>query len=363
MALWWFLSLFLFSHAPAEKVPPPPKALFISVIQEPPVLSSRAEIDEVVAFSKKAGVTTLFVQVYRANKAWFPSKVADDTPYNACLKSVGEDPFALLIQKAHAEGIEVHAWMNLMSLSANTDAPLLKKYGPEILTRNAKPKKSLEDYKIDNQYFLEPGDPRVRQTLVTAVGEIVRTYPGVDGVQFDYIRYPDSHPAYGWTRVNLSRFKHATGLVPSGEDSPAWRKWKRDQVTSTLVHLIKKARSIKPAIQVSTTGLIPFTRAREEAFQDWRAWLDGGIVDFVTLMCYAGDTQGFKRQVVSAHKKVSDWTKVNIAVGAYKLTAAPRTFRREFDFCEEAGPRACVVLHYGNLLENPALEKPLLNEK
>ena len=39
-------------------------------------------------------------------------------------------------------------------------------------------KKTLKDYKVDNQYFLEPGDPRVVETLATTVVEIVAAYPG-----------------------------------------------------------------------------------------------------------------------------------------------------------------------------------------
>ena len=320
------------------------RGLFVSVIQEPPVLSSRQEIDHLIAFSKKARIKNLFVQIYRANQAWFPSKIGDSRPYQTCLKNVSEDSFALLIREAHAAGIQVHAWLNLLSLSANADAPFLKKYGPQILTRNLKEKKTLEDYKIDDQYFLEPGDLRVRRDLSALVEEIVRAYPDLDGVQFDYIRYPDLHPAYGYTQMNVGRFKKATGLRTVEEESPVWKDWKRAQVTGLLERLVKKARAIRPGIQISTTGLVPYSRANLEGFQDWRFWLGSGLVDFVTLMCYAPDVSGFERSLADSKKHAGDLKKVNFAVGAYALLDSPKIFKKQFEMCEESGSRGCVVL-------------------
>ena len=341
------------------------RGLFVSVIQEPSTLSSREEILKLIEFSKKARVDTLFVQIYRANKAWFPSKVGDSGPYKAGLKSVGEDPFQLLIREARAAGIQVHAWLNLLSLSANTDAPLLKKYGTVILTR--KPggeKKTLEDYKIDNQYFLEPGDSRVRMELSTLVEEILLRYPALDGLQLDYIRYPDSHPFYGYTGMNIVRFRHDKGSRQSlSENNPAWKDWRRGQVTEMVELLAGTARAIRPAIQVSTTGCAPYSRAYHEAFQDWGSWLDRGLVDFVTMMDYPTDVPEFENTIAGARKKTRDFGKVNIGIGAYKLTQAPGVFTGQLESCEKAGGRGCVVFHYGSLLENPALKDPLLTQK
>jgi len=339
------------------------RGLFVSVIQDPPVLSSRAGILRLVDFAKKARVRILFVQIYRANKAWFPSQVGDPGPYQRCLVQVSEDSFGLLIKEAHASGIEVHAWLNLLSLSANEDAPILKKYGPGILTCNLNKKTILQDYKIDSQYFLEPGDPRVRYELLKMIGEILRAYPKLDGLQFDYIRYPDKNPFYGYTPINLGRFKKATGRQTADEADTVWKNWRRDQVTGLLGLLVKKARSIRPNIQVSTTGLTTYSRAYNEAFQDWKLWLKSGLVNFVTLMCYSRDTREFERYIHNAVNEVGDLKRMNIALGAYKLVDSPEIFKQEFEICKSSDSRGCVVLHYGNLLQNPALANPLLDKE
>jgi uncharacterized lipoprotein YddW (UPF0748 family) len=342
---------------------PPSRGLFVSLIQDPPALSSREAMMKLVGFAKKAGIKILFVQIYRANQAWFPSKVGDSAPYEAALKTLGEDPFALLIREAHAEGIEVHAWLNMLSLGANENAPLLKKYGSGILTRNPEEKKTLADYKIDSQYFLEPGDTRVRGELVSMVSEVVRTYPELDGVQFDYIRYPDSHPRYGFTKINMDRFKRSTGLARIKEGSRAWTDWKRAQVTELLGFLVKEARSIRPKIRVSATGCMSYARALHEAFQDWPSWVNKGLVDFVTVMNYSADPEEYARWNSVALGKVSAPGKLYFGVPAYKLVKTPEVFRTEWRSCETSGAALCAVFHFGSVLENPVLERPLFEQR
>jgi uncharacterized lipoprotein YddW (UPF0748 family) len=317
-------------------------------------------MESLIRFAKKAKIRVLFVQVYRANQAWFPSKIGDTASYKATLKTVGEDPFAFLICEAHHAGIEVHAWLNLLSLSTNENAPLLKKYGPDILTRNLDAKKKLEDYKIDNQYFLEPGDTRVRQELAVMVGEIVRSYPALDGIQFDYIRYPDSHPRYGYTKINMARFRKATGIQTIREGSQIWNDWKRAQVTELLRLLVQSARKIRPKIQVSATGCMSYTRALHEAFQDWPSWVNSGLVDFVTIMNYSADSEEYARWNTVAKTKVENPGKLFFGVGAYKLLKSPGIFENEWRSCENSGATLCAVFHYGSLLENPELQKAVI---
>ncbi len=338
------------------------RALFVSVIQDPPVLTSREAIRELIDFAKKAKVETLFVQVYRGNQTWFSSKTADDSPYQDCLKSAKGDPLAYLIGRAHASGIEVHAWLNLLSLSANAHAPFLKKYGPEILTQNRVKKRSLDDYKIDDQFFLEPGDPRVADDLSSIVGELTQAYPELDGIQFDYIRYPDWHPDYGWTKANVGRFKKETAREPQGFNDILWENWKRSQVTSLLDRLTKKAREAHPALQVSATALAPYSRAYAEGDQDWKLWLEKGKVNFITLMGYSTDTGEFARRISDAKKRLGSLEKVNIAIGAYAMAGSPDIFKRQFKICQDSGSRACVTLHYGNLSENKALQAPFFED-
>ena len=359
----WATSFCLFfygdQYAFAEQVPS--RGLFVTVIDKQPVLTSKEQIKELVEFAHKAKIKTLFVQVYRANQAWFPSKMADQTIYKKALKQVGENPFALLIKLAHARDIQVHAWLNMLSLSKNIQAPLLQKYGTGILTKNIEPKVALKDFEIDGQYFLEPGDLRVRKELGNMVEEVIRAYPDLDGIQFDYIRYPDSHPAYGYTEMNVGRFKKASGLKIFNENTPAWREWKRDQVTDLLRKLVRRARSINDNLHLSTTGCMSYSRAYNEAFQDWSLWIEKGYAEFVTVMSYPDTTEEFSKDIDDARKRVRNFKKVYLAAPAYKFPKNPDIFFQQFNLCRASGAGACVVFHYGSLKVNALIKQYIKN--
>lgn len=339
------------------------RGLFVSVIQEPEVLSNRKEISKLIEFSKKARIKILFVQIYRANQAWFNSKIADSRPYYKRVGNVLEDPLALLISQAHDAKIEVYAWLNMLTLSNNKDANILKKYGSEILTRNLRKKKQITDYKIDNQYFLEPGDLRVRDELSNITEEIILAYPKLDGILFDYVRYPDEKPAYGYTKENTERFKKVTGSNVINEKNKKWRDWKRAQVTECLEQFVKRTRSLRPDIKISATGCCSYTRAYEEAFQDWPSWIQRGLVDFVTVMSYSDNEKEFKKYVLEAKDKAINFSKVNITIGAYELGKKPDVFKRQLKTCENAKPNAGIIFHYGSLLENSKLANFLTGRK
>ncbi len=359
--LFWFFSIFLLLPFSARSDEPSPRGLFVSIIQDPQVLSSRKAILQLIHFSKKARIQLLFIQIYFANKAWFPSKVGDPTAYESCLREVGEDPIRLLIREAHASGIQVHAWLNMLSLNNNEQAPLLQKYGTQILTRDRQEKKSLSDYKIDNQYFLEPGDPRVRDELKKMIEEVLSQYPELDGIQFDYLRYPDTHPVYGYTAMNVERFKKEMPEGKIEDQNPVWKDWKRRQVTDLLELLAQRAREIRSEIKISATGCMPYPRAYEEAFQDWPSWINRGIVDFVTVMDYSPIPKQFERWILNVVPQVHDIKKMNIGIGVYKLLELEETFAQEVEFCENSDVGACVFFHYGSFLESPGLIEPLVN--
>ncbi|MCG3177268.1 MAG: hypothetical protein MOGMAGMI_02236 [Candidatus Omnitrophica bacterium] len=341
----------------------PSRALFVSVLTAPAVFESRQAMDELVRFSSDSGVTILYVQVYRSGRSWVPTSSGDTAPYEQCRAALGEDPLAYLIRAAQSRGIEVHAWINLLSLGANNDAPILKRYGAGVLTRNTSIKWGLESYKVDKQFFLEPGDPRVREWLGQLVEDVARTYPELDGIQYDYIRYPDTEPSYGHTAENLRRFRDQAGRAPKGEQDPEWREWKRQQVTSLVRELTERVHAVRPALKVSTTGLVPYSRALLESYQDWKDWIESGLVDHVTLMCYSSEPGKFEYYLEDAKRRLGSLERVHIAVGAYSAVERPEVFTRQWEQAEASGAAASAVLHYANLVERPELARPLLSRR
>ena len=64
-----------------------------------------------------------------------------------------------------------------------------------------------------------------------------------------------------------------------------------------------------------------------------------------------------------ALSKVSVPGKLYFGAPAYKFVKTPEVFKQEWQSCEKSGAALCAVFHYGSLLENVALKKPLLSEE
>ncbi|MFQ5418608.1 MAG: family 10 glycosylhydrolase, partial [Myxococcota bacterium] len=224
------------------------------------ILEHPERFDALLADANRLAVTDLFVQVYRGGRAWFDSSKADAAPHRAILEQTGRDTLAELIPRAHAAGLSVHAWVNVLSLAGNTSAPLLRLLGPEaVLVDNRG--RSILDYpnrdvpEPDRAYYrmgtpavwLDPAAPGVAPHLAETVSELLVRYPELDGLHLDYIRYPDVLPFvpgsrfgvgldFGYGEATRARFRKDTGLeapairaLPNPKLANRWDAWRRDQ--------------------------------------------------------------------------------------------------------------------------------------
>jgi uncharacterized lipoprotein YddW (UPF0748 family) len=156
-------------------------------------------------------------------------------------------------------------------------------------------------------YFLDPGHPAAAAYLADIYLNIVRHY-AVDGIHFDYIRYPETEArfprgaAVGYNTTSLARFRHSIGRQDSlslpEPDDPQWTVWRRQQVTQVVRRIYIEAKGINPKLKVSAAviawGRPPHskrdfneTAPMQRIFQDWRAWLEEGILDLAVPMNYA----------------------------------------------------------------------------
>jgi uncharacterized lipoprotein YddW (UPF0748 family) len=144
-------------------------------------------------------------------------------------------------------------------------------------------------------YYLDPGHPDVVDYTVAAYEELVANYD-VDGVHLDRVRYPGAR--WGYNPTSVDRFLAATGASqPPHPADAAWAAWRRDQVTNLVRRTYLAVTAINPYIRVSAalsavdrgpTDLRPWeeTAPYSSQFQDWRGWLEEGILDLGLPMNY-----------------------------------------------------------------------------
>ena len=122
--------------------------------------------------------------------------------------------------------------------------------------------------------------------------EVVRNYD-VDGIHFDYIRYPDSD--YCYCTGCGARFQSQTGqtvtnwpadVLATGALRNAFLDWRRAQITRLVAAVYAGVKALKPGVQVSAAVFPDATSAYDGVGQDWRRWITNGIVDFLCPMDY-----------------------------------------------------------------------------
>jgi len=271
-----------------------------------PGLYTEAEIEQLVAETRAANFNAIVAQVARradclCNRSIMPRTEAEIDPYPY-------DPLQTLIDRAHAAGIEVHAWLNAGVMWAGDLPPrdpdhVFHAHGPAAAkAENWVTRRFDGAVRGGNLYFFDPGHPAAADYIVEMYLSIVRNYD-VDGINLDFIRYPDFNsgeniPSWGYNPVALARFQALTGRrdVPDPTD-PEWMAWRRDQITGIVRRIYLESYALKPLLRVSadtiTYGTISgdagaWTQSRpyREVLQDWRGWMAEGILDLNIPMNY-----------------------------------------------------------------------------
>jgi len=360
--------------------------VWITVFSPEEILNETQNVDRFIEICKKSGITDVYLQIYRANKAYYNSGITDKTFFDRIFASTRQDILKYLLVEAKENGIKVHAWINLLSLAHNKDASILKKYGNDILSidqygRPAMPmngKDELDEYYIrENQLFLEPGDKRVRKYLTSIAAEIIKKYPGFSGLHLDYIRYPSVVPfvpgarftshgiSYGYSDANTKAFKKATGLdvkkmEHSRENFLKWDEWRREQVSTLVRDISKKTRKINPTLEISCAIVPSVDRTYLITFQDWTKWLKDKTADYVVAMNYTDDSRLMELQTDSMI--LPDFSrKVHIGLGAYLLKNDPKKLENQLKYLKKVSPVGIVLFSYDDIANNTRLQKFLKN--
>jgi uncharacterized lipoprotein YddW (UPF0748 family) len=364
-----------------------PRGLWVLCEGSQRVLEHPERIRGLVEDAGGLGASDLFVQVYRGGRAWFDSSHADAAPYRALREATGTDTLAELIAQAHEAGLRVHAWVNVLSLAHNRDAPLVKDLGRDavIVDRFGRSVLEFPNFEVpppDRRYYrmgtpalwLDPAVPSVAARLSVTFAELLTRYPELDGLHFDYIRYPDVLPFapgsrfgvgldFGYGPLTRARFKAETGLDAPFGDSLAnanrWDSWRRDQLTGRLVALRMAARTAHPEVQLSAAVIPHVDRAYLALGQDWRRWLEDGLLEFAVPMAYTLDDRILRYQVESlAHLPVGG--RIWIGLGTWLFAKHPQRALEQIRLTRAAGATGESLFSYDSIAEAPALREALV---
>lgn len=255
----------------------------------PPVDS--VELVQSLENMKKLGINTVFIETFYHSWTIYPGENSIQRP-----EFLGWDPLKITLDFAHANGMEVHAWIEVFyafnpDYLDGTMGPVLTQ-NPDWLLESNDPD---DPFSEEGKLYFNPAHPGVRNYLILMMKELVSSYP-VDGINLDYIRYPvhSGKKHFGFDNVSQKLFKKETGLELSPESIKddvvfnRFAKWKIDNVTRFVKNTVDVVKAVNPDIQISA-AIFPSYRndpGSLSKFQDWATWVKGDMLDFVTPMCY-----------------------------------------------------------------------------
>ena len=369
--------------------PPRPRGLWVLCEGSQRVLEHPEKLATLIEDARALGATDLFVQVYRGGRAWFDSSLADAAPYRKLREATGADGLAQLIPRAHAAGLRVHAWVNVLNLATNKRAPLIEALGRDAVLMDQHGRSILDYPKLDvpppdRSYYrmgtpavwLDPAAPGVAEYLLGTFSELLARYPELDGLHLDYIRYPGVIPFapgsrfgvgidFGHGPATRARFRAETGVeAPSGKalgHANRWDAWRRDKVTELVRAIRSASRGLYPDLQLSAAVWSHAERAYLSIGQDWRLWLEEGLLDFAVPMSYTLDDRILRYQAEDFAQQPQG-ERLWIGLGSWLFSKRPERAVAQVRIVAAAGASGDALFSWDAIADAPALRDALIAE-
>jgi uncharacterized lipoprotein YddW (UPF0748 family) len=250
-----------------------------------------ASWDEAIRRLSENGFTAILPNMLWGGAAFYDSKVL---PIASQIAERG-DQIRECVAACRKYGLQVHVWKvnwNLGSAAPKAFVDRMRREGRLQASAAGK-----------EEPWLCPSHPSNQQLEIEAMLEVVRNYD-VDGVHFDYIRYPDRDHCFcdgcreRFQRLCGTKVQHWPEDVLA--DDPLrqqWLDWRRSNITAVVKAVSEQARAIKPKIKISAAVFPYWDTDRDAVGQDWKVWCDKGYMDFVCPMDYTPINTRFENMV------------------------------------------------------------------
>jgi uncharacterized lipoprotein YddW (UPF0748 family) len=255
------------------------------------------EIDAIIERAKDLKLNALLLQVRGTANAIHPSKhepwAGSLTGKRGRAPDPMYDPLKMWIQKSHAAGIELHAWV-IPFVAWNE--PLDQYKGPHRPTVLAH---------ASNKYF-DPGDDATQKYLLMVMDEFMDY--DIDGYAFEHHFYPPPSTQPSDEEENTERNQGAVRDFPDQESFKRYRNkggqlslqaWRRDNITRFFKTFRAQMTARKPWLRlgISPFGIpspntpafvkgAPYLDQYRVTYADPELWLRSGLCDYLIPELY-----------------------------------------------------------------------------
>ena len=249
--------------------------------------------DEAVRRLAEAGFTAIIPNMLWGGLAYYPSQVL---PTSESVKERG-DLIAECLKACRKYGIQIHVWK--VNHNCSHRSP------PEFINKLRQEQRLQVDIRGKEEAWLCPSHPANQQLEIDSMLEVAQLYD-VDGIHFDYIRYPDGDHCFCQgcksrfaTVVHSKEIEWPRDVLSGGKHRQAWLDWRRSNITHIVKTVSEKAHVVKPNLKISAAVFPNWNRDRDSVGQDWKLWCEKGWLDFVCPMDYTHMNRQFEHMVAS----------------------------------------------------------------
>jgi uncharacterized lipoprotein YddW (UPF0748 family) len=170
---------------------------------------------------------------------------------------------------------------------------------------------------------------------------------------------------FGYGAATRARFETETGLeAPFGAslaNANRWDAWRREQITRLVAELRGAALEVHARVAMSAAVWTYADRAYLALGQDWRGWLDAGLVDFAVPMAYTLDDRllGYLAESF-AHVPAGD--RIWVGLGVWLFSRNPQRALAQIRIVREAGAAGDALFSWDAIAGAPALRQALISE-
>ena len=309
--------------------------------------------EESIARLQANGFTAIMPNMLWGGVAYYPSEVL---PVAAGVAEKG-DQMALCVAACQKHGIQIHVWKVDWNLGQEAPAAFVQK-----MREAGRLQRSWDGVE---QPWLCPSNPDNQALEREALLEVAKRYP-IDGIHFDYIRYPGAdHCFCGPCR---DRFEKATGtpvqhwpadVQAKGGRREEWIAWCQGNINTLVESTSNAVRKVRPGIKVSAAVFRNWAVDSRIVMQDWRLWCQRGWLDFVCPMDYTTN-DGTYETWVRQQKAWAGPAQLVPGVGASSTNVSQTADQiiGQINITRRYGSKGFIIFNYGEREERDIL--PLL---
>ncbi|MCL2306264.1 MAG: family 10 glycosylhydrolase [Planctomycetaceae bacterium] len=254
------------------------------------------------------------------------------------------DQIAQAVAAGKKYGVEVHVWK--VNYYASHRAP--KSFFDEMRNQG----RLLKKFNGEEDGWLCPSHPLNRALERDSMLEVAEKYD-VDGIHFDYIRYPNDNACYcDGCKERFTEFARSQNLLKADETlnwprdcgyngrfKSEYNQWRCDQVTALVadVHAAVKEKNLKVKISAALWPMYP--QCKEWVLQEWPLWVERGYLDFICTMNYTISPAAFsgyiKAQLELTGGKIPIYPGIGATVDAVRLK--PEEIAVQIDIARQNG--------------------------